>query len=152
VKLVPPLVPAEVVTTIPPLSAPVGTCTFTAVELHDVIVMAVEPIFTEPWVLPKFIPVSATPTRAGPCSRDVVGAIVNVAGGLFRRAAVETTTGLGPAGKPAGTTTPIVVSLQELIEAFVELNLTVPCAEPKPDPLMVIMWLSRSDAGERLLI
>jgi len=79
------------------------------------------------------------------------GDTVNVTPLLFNPPAVTTTE---PVVAPTGTGTRMFVSLQLIGVATVPLNVMVlvPCGEPNPDPVMLIVVFAGPEFGDRLLM
>jgi len=146
-------VPRTVTTTLP-LVAPLGTGTtmLVALQLVGVPARPLKVTLLEPWLAPKFAPLTVTDVPSGP---DVglipemlgAGTTVNVIPLLWTPPTVTTT---GPVVAPAGTEVMMLVAFQFETVAEVPLKVTVlvPCVAPKLVPVMVsetpaapLVWL-----------
>jgi len=129
--------------------------TVAVIDVFDhggVTVAVVDPNFTVPCVVPKFVPMIVTDAPGGPEDGEnelMLGATVNVAGTLFMLL-TATTTLAGPAAR-LGTVTLIELSVQDVTGAGVDPNCTVPPgAGPKCAPLIVTDAPGGAEGGESL--
>jgi hypothetical protein len=156
VKATPLLATPPTVTTTLPVVAPLGTgaAIDPAPQLVGVAAVPLNVTVLVPCVVPKFTPVMVTDVPTVP---DVIdkpemlggGVIVNVTPLLAIPFTVATTT---PVVAPAGTDTAIDVGLQLLGTAGVasNVNVLVPCAGPKPDPVTVATEPTGPAVGDKV--
>lgn len=137
-----------------PLVAPLGTGTtmLVALQLVGVPARPLKVTLLEPWLAPKFAPLTVTDVPSGPdvgLMPEMLGAgtTVNVIPLLWTPPTVTTT---GPVVALDGTDVMMLVALQFDTFAAVPLNVTVlvPCVAPKLVPVMVtetptapLVWL-----------
>jgi hypothetical protein len=146
-------------TTTFPVVAPLGTVTLIDVALQLVTVAVVPLNFTvlEPWLEPKFVPVTVTAAPTAPEVGDtlvMLGAATTVKLTPLLATPPTVTTTL-PVVAPVGTVATIDVVLQLPIDvAVVPLNFTVlePWVEPKFVPVMVTDAPTAPEVGDRLVI
>ncbi len=154
VNVTPLLAVPRTVTTTGPLLAPLGTGTtmLPALQLVGVPARPLKVTLLEPWLAPKFAPLTVTEVPSGPdvgLMPEMLGAgtTVKVIPLLWTPPTVTTT---GPVVAPAGTEVMMLVALQFDTVALVPLKVTVlvPCVAPKLVPVIVtdtptapLVWL-----------
>jgi hypothetical protein len=158
VKLTPLLATPPTVTTTFPVVAPVGTGTtiLVALQLVGVAVVPLKLTVLPPCGAPKFVPliVTAVPTAPELGDRLVmigVGAVTVKLAPLLATPPTVTTT--FPVVAPVGTGTTMLVALQLVGVAVVQLNVTVllPCGAPKFVPVIVTAVPTAPDVGDKLV-
>jgi len=145
-------------TTTFPVVAPAGTGTAidVALQLVGAAVVPLNLTVLEPWVAPKFVPVSVIDVPIAPDvgERLVMAGAVTTVNDLPLLAVPLTVTTTFPVVAPAGTGAAIDVALQLDGVAVVPLNFTVlaPWVAPKFVPVMVTAAPTAPDVGERLVM
>lgn len=158
VKATPLLGTPPTVTTTLPMVAPLGTCKLIEVllQLPTPTGVPLKVTVLVPCEAPKFVPMIVTDVPAGP---DVGFRLLMLGGtstvkGIALLARPPTVTTTLPVVAPLGTGTIMLVALQLVGVAAVLLNVTVllPCAEAKPDPMMVTEVPTGPEVGFKLVM
>ncbi len=146
-------VPAEVVTLIGPLVAPVGTVAVIVVA-EPTVKLALAPLNSTALAPVKFVPLIETLVPAGPLvgvKLEMVGGLMTVKLSVLLAVPAEVVTLIGPLVTPDGTVAVIALAEFTVKLALVPLNCTA-LAPVKFAPLMVTVVPTPPLAGEKLLI
>jgi hypothetical protein len=155
-KFTPALANPPTVTTTFPVVAPAGTGTpiLIALQLVGVVAVPLNVTVLEPWLDPKFVPVTVTAAPTAPVVGDrlvIPGRTVKATPLLATPFTVTTTF---PVVALEGTGTAMLVALQLVGFAAFPLNVTVlePCVDPKFVPVIVTDVPIAPEVADRLVI